>query len=373
MSSSANGSITPKRERRRSKIQITNHNLRVDVERKPGRPSTQVIPLSNLSVFGHGEIEKESMSWTRIIFLLIAALIFVGVVGSGGTPLVLLVVGLAAYKLLSQPETGLLLTTNSGYGSLFTSKDYASIAAITDRVFEVLENPAGYADKIINVQFNGGEVNWTFVDGNNDGTISTGTSGGTVVGAHNSGTVVGQNTLGSVDNRVAIGEPIDLTSTDRNLAHTAVPHLPPPPSSLGAPAGPGNPAFNSSPFVAASAQPSVTVGSANSGTVVGSNVGGSISNNVQISDAEYWSIVQNIGKNLNTMLVSIPELGNQVEFRNAAAAVSMHMRNPEELDEISLREYLSRAVPVLKDLAVGAASSGIATETYRLIGRLFGG
>lgn len=345
----------PAAEEQKSKISVSSTNVRVDTELKSGRISSQVIPLSNLSVFGNGEIPRDIPSWFRVIQLFVVSVLSSVILGPFAIIAVLSVLGLAAYKLFSSPKSGLLLRTNSGYEKIFVSTDYQTIRSLTDKVHEMLEHPTHHAGTVVHAFFNGGKVNLSVVGGDNNGNVAVGDGEATLVGDHNSGTVVGRNSGGSVRNDVAVGSGIDLTSPPQSTASQPFVEQSPPPSP---------PLARPTPMTARRETPQqVRVGQRNVGTVIGSSEGSSVVNRVQVAGDGSRDVLLQIEARLNELLMSTSTEPIGSELRETAAVVSTHIQNPEAVRESTVTQYLTGLARVLRDVGTSALGS----ELHQLI------
>jgi hypothetical protein len=149
------------------------------------------MPLSNLSVFGHGEVKSEPYGWRLVVLagiMLFPAMAIFSVAGDGSFSILPLLafVAMIVYKLVAKPETGLVLTTNSGYSRLFVSKNHEALARITEQVFSILEDPERYASRTYQVSINGSQISGNFIVGDASGSV-TNRANTIDLGAHDPG------------------------------------------------------------------------------------------------------------------------------------------------------------------------------------------
>jgi hypothetical protein len=156
--------------RRPSRLRFTSRAVRVEVESADGSVDLQVIPLSSLSMIGHGRVDGERVSWAQVALAaavlvpatpILAFVAFVMALGDdhsfGVTTLIMVglpylaFVALLGYKVSVNREDGLLLMNDAGYSAIFVSTDREAVNEVVEFVVAILEDPEGYAGACVEV------------------------------------------------------------------------------------------------------------------------------------------------------------------------------------------------------------------------------
>lgn len=156
--------------RRPSRLRFTSQYVRIEVESIDGSVDLQVIPLSSLSMIGHGRVDGERVSWAQVALAaavlvpatpILAAIAFILALGDdhsfGVTTLILVglpylaFVALLGYKVSVNREDGLLVMNDAGYTAIFVSTDRGAVNEVVEFVVDILDDPARYTNACFEV------------------------------------------------------------------------------------------------------------------------------------------------------------------------------------------------------------------------------
>jgi hypothetical protein len=115
----------------------------------------------------------------------------------------------------------------------------------------------------------------------------------------------------------------------------------------------------------------ITGGSTVSGNFVAGDVSGVVSNYTNSpQDAVDLAALHD---QIQELIGNLADLSEWREIIEVEATLAAHLDDPSSVGDDRLRDKMSKALPVLRQLTIGAAGSSLATEVYGLMGRYVAG